>query len=397
MERNETKSLLKEVTIIAATVLISAIASWIYKQNIYETAKVIIFAIIISGCVVFSLEAGKKGELFLYDNEENYNRFFVLYFCFLLCSALFPLLPESGWIFLFIYISLMLFSNQMIGLCAGSGLLILTLLLQGSNSATIFVVYFLGGLIGTVLFSSLNAEFKVGIPLFISLMIQFLCLCVHSVLMVNESLHIGMLLIPAANVLICFILLMILLRYFSVTIMNKTRDLYMDINDPECPLLVRLKEHSKEEYYHAIHTAYLCDRIAKRLGIDDAVAKAAGYYHKIGVLKGENSWENTRLILEEYQYPEMVHRVLKEYLDKDEQLVMKESVILMIADTVISSVSYLFSKDSKAQIDYDKLIQAVFKKKAESGLFNYSRISLGELEEMKKILAEERLYYDFLR
>ena len=171
----------------------------------------------------------------------------------------------------------------------------------------------------------------------------------------------------------------------------------MDINDPESPLLVKLKEHSKEEYYHAIHTAYLCDRIAKKLDLDDAVAKAGGYYHKIGVLKGESNWENARLVLEEYQYPENVNRILKEYLDNNERIILKETVVLLIADTVISSITYLFQKDSKAQLDYDKLIQAVFKKKAESGLCNYSMISLGELEEMKKILSEEKLYYDFLR
>ena len=39
----------------------------------------------------------------------------------------------------------------------------------------------------------------------------------------------------------------------------------MEINDPECPLLVQLKELSKEEYYHAIHTAYLGDKVARLL------------------------------------------------------------------------------------------------------------------------------------
>ena len=171
----------------------------------------------------------------------------------------------------------------------------------------------------------------------------------------------------------------------------------MDINDPECPLLVKLKEHSKDEYYHAIHTAYLCDRIAKKLGLNDAVTKAGGYYHKIGILKGESSWENAKEILEENQYPEMVLNILKEFLDKQEKIIMKETVVLLMADTVISSISYLFSKDSSAKIDYEKLVQAVFKKKTEGGLLNSSSISIGELEEMKKILTEEKLYYDFLR
>ncbi len=397
MEKNKRKIVLLEVLIMSATILTGALTAWLYGKTIYEAVKLVTLTVIACGCTVLALETGRERGQLLYDNEENLHRFAVLYLCFLACSVMFPLLPESGWTFLVIYVGLMLFSNQFTGLCAGSTLLLLTLLLQGSNSAQIFVLYFFSGLVGIVLFSSLKDTFKVGLVLFISLMMQFLCLCIHSVLMVNETLHIGMLLIPAANILICLILLLILLRYFSVTIINKTRDLYMDINDPECPLLVRLKEHSRDEYYHAIHTAYLCDRIAKRLSLDDAVAKAGGYYHKIGILKGDNNWENAKQILEEYEYPEMVHQILKEYLDKDERLVRKEAVVLLIADTVISSISYLFSQDSKAQIDYDKLIQAVFKKKSESGLFNYSQISLGELEEMKKILSQERLYYDFLR
>ena len=101
--------------------------------------------------------------------------------------------------------------------------------------------------------------------------------------------------------------------------------------------------------------------------------------------------------MEEYQYPETVNDILKEYLDKDERIVLKETVVLLMADTVISSISYLFSKDSAAKIDYEKLIHAIFKKKTEGGLLNSSNISIGELEEMKKILTEEKLYYDFLR
>ena len=77
----------------------------------------------------------------------------------------------------------------------------------------------------------------------------------------------------------------------------------MDINDPECPLLVELKNVSKPEYYHTIHTAYLCSRIALQLKLDDAVVKACAYYHKIGLLKGENNWENAEQILAGNQIP----------------------------------------------------------------------------------------------
>lgn len=388
---------LQEAAIILFTIIVSGVASWLYGKNVYEIVKMIILIMIACGCMFFVIEVSRQKQLFLYDNAENFHRFTFLYLFFLAAVAVLPLLPEGGWPYLVIFVSLMLFSDQLIGMCAGSTLLLLTVLLSKSDSADIFIIYFLCGVTGGIMFSYLTESFKVGLPLLISLLMQFLGLCIHEVLMVNESLHIQMFMIPLGNIMICLILLMIVLRYFSFTVINKTRDIYMDINDPECPLLVKLKEHSKDEYYHAIHTAYLCDRIAKKLGLNDAVAKAGGYYHKIGILKGESSWENAKEILEENQYPEMVLNILKEFLDKQEKIIMKETVVLLMADTVISSISYLFSKDSSAKIDYEKLVQAVFKKKTEGGLLNSSSISIGELEEMKKILTEEKLYYDFLR
>jgi hypothetical protein len=58
---------------------------------------------------------------------------------------------------------------------------------------------------------------------------------------------------------------------------------------------------------------------------------------------------------------------------------------------------YLFEKDPRAQLDYKKLIDTVFKKKLETDELWDNEISLAQLYEMKKIFVEEKLYYDFLR
>ncbi len=397
MEKNNRLDRLQEIAIFIGTVFLSGIASFLYGETIYETVRIVLLTVVVTGCVLIVIETSRGQKLFLFEEEDNFSRFVILYFLFLIASVLLPMLPQSGWPYPVIYISFMLFSNRLVGMCAGSCLLMITTMLSAGESVSLFIIYFVGGMVGIVLFSSLNESFKVGLPLLISLLMQFLGLCIMEVLVVNESLHIHMLIVPVGNIVACLFLLLIILKYFSYTIIYKTRDLYTDINDPECPLLVKLKEHSKEEYYHAIHTAYLCDRIAKRLQFDDAIAKAGGYYHKIGILKGESNWENTDEVLEEYCYPEPVRRILKEYLDRDEKIILKETVTLLISDTVISSIKYLLLKDPEVHIDYEKLISAIFKKKEESGLFNYSQISFGELEEMKKILLEEKLYYDFLR
>lgn len=397
MERNNMAVRLQEAGILIMTSGVGGISALLYGGTRFEIVKIVIMALAASGCMIFALEESREKSSLLFDNSANLWHFTVLYFLFLLGSAVFPLLPEGGWPYLVVFTGLMLFSNQLVGMCAGSTLLMLTVLLDKTASPELFLLYFISGMTGILVFASLDESFKVGFPILISLSVQIVCICIHDVLLVNDVLNPEMFLIPAVNTMVCLILLLIILKFFSVSIIYRIRDAYMDINDPECPLLVELKAFSKEEYYHAVHTAYLCDRIAKRLDADDAAAKAGGYYHKIGILKGQNSWENARLVLEEYHFPDMVHAILKEYLDSEEQIVSKETVILLISDTVISSISYLFSKDANAPLNYEKLIQAVFRKKLESGLLNHSKISISELEEMKKILMEETLYYDFLR
>lgn len=404
MEKNNEKTeskrrrmnTLQEVLMFLLTVSVSAVSSYLYQKGTIQTAGMTMIAAAGCGSVLFSVERSREEGSFLFDNEEHLGRFMIIYLISLLGSILFPLLPAGGWPYLVIFIGLMLFSNQIIGLSAGSVLLMISVMIQGSNASTFFI-YFVGGLVGITVFSYIDKSFKIWLPLLCSLLIQLVCLSVREVLFVNEVLHVQMFIIPAVNILVCLILLMVLLKYFSFSIIYGSRDIYMDINDPECPLLVELKEFSKNEYYHAIHTAYLCDRIAKRLNMDDAVVKACGYYHRIGTIKGENSWENVSSILQEYNFPPEVQTILKEYIDRSERILSRETVVLLFCDTTISSVNYLFSKDPQIVLDYDKIISAIFKKKLESDIIDHSRISLGELREMKNILVEEKLYYDFLR
>lgn len=389
---------LQEVILFLATGAATGLAAWLYGRAVIEIAGIVILALLGVGGVIFAIEQSVEADSFLFDNKEHIGRYLTLYLLSLAGSLLCPMLPAGGWPYLAVFIGLMLFSNQMIGLCSGAVLLVITsLFYTGGNGTIAFYVYFVGGLVGIIIFSCLKANFKVGLPLLISLMVQMICLLVQEVLLVNEQLKIQLFLVPALNLLVSMILLLVLLKYFSFSIVYKNRDLYMDINDPECPLLVELKNASKEEYYHAVHTAYLCDRIAKRLKLDDAMVKACGYYHRISVLKGEINWENTQLILEENRFPQQVKDVLKEYLDSTEQMISKETIILLFSDTVISSISYLFLKDPKIQIDYPKFINGIFKKRVESGMIDQSNLTFGEFQEMKRILVEERLYYDFLR
>lgn len=387
----------QKILLFMITVFLSTVAAYLYGRNWMELVGIAVFSSCGVGMILFSIEKSRVLHLFLYDNDRNLWRFTLLYCIFLLAALLCPLFPEEGWPYLAVFVGLMLFSNEVTGLAAGSSLLMISMLLKESADPVVFFLYFIGGMIGILLFSTIDESFRIWIPMLLSLLVQFVCLCIPQVLYEPAPFYLPMLLVPAVNLVVCLILLLIILKFFSFTFIYKTRDIYMDINDPECPLLVELKKVSKPDYYHTIHTAYLCSRIALQLELDDAVVKACAYYHKIGQMKGENTWQNVEPILKENGIPLRVRELLKQYLDPEEQLIDKECIVLLISDTMISSIEYLFSKDKNVQLDYPKLIQTIFKRKTESGIMDYSDISLGELQKIRKVLLDERLYYDFLR
>ncbi len=349
-----------------------------------------------TGIVIYAYLFSEVTGLFIYRNEGKYVKFAVVYLGSLAAAVFFPMLPVTGWPFLAIFVFLGVFSNGITGMAAGSVCLLLAVNFTGGDM-TVFWLYFISGLAGILMFCNLNDDFLVGLPVVVSLLVLILCLTANVVLFSKEQLALEQYTIPAVNVIVCCILLLIILKAFSSSVIHKDQEKYMEINDPECPLLVQLKNLSKEEYYHAIHTAYMGDRIAKRLQLDASAVKACGYYHRIGKLKGENSWENVSAICDEYHFPAKTKRILKEYVDGSEKVVSSETIVVLFADCIVSSILYLFEKDPKAQLDYGQLIDTVFKKKLETDELWENQISLAQLYEMKKIFVEEKLYYDFLR
>lgn len=172
IDTNDTESLAKgrqygkwtnilwEVLMPLLTVLVSIAASSMYQKTTIQMAGIGIITAAGAGSVLFSLERSREEGSFLFDNEEHLWRFMVIYLIALLGSILFPMLPAGGWPYLVIFVGLMLFSNQIIGLSAGSVLLMVSVMIQGSDVSTFFV-YFISGLVGITVFSYVDKTFKI--------------------------------------------------------------------------------------------------------------------------------------------------------------------------------------------------------------------------------------------
>ncbi|MCM1120749.1 MAG: hypothetical protein NC543_15460 [bacterium] len=352
-----------------------------------------------------------------YDNEEHVLRFYLCLFICLIIAVACVFLPAGAWPFLVIYVALALYGSTFLGVVAGSVLLMITALGSGVE-AHIFVMYLISGIIGVTLFRFLDTEFKVGVPFAISLMGLLVCETANVVLFANERLDMELFVIPVANVIISAVLLLGILKLFSQAVIYRYRVDYMELTAPECKLLSRLKEEAQEDYYQSMHTSYFCERIASKLGLDAQAVKAAGFYHKIGVLyqnrasQNQDSGEDEGTAQERdfedmgtdvfdlfnrQHFPPAMQEILKEYLLHDRTIRRRETAVLVMADAVTAAIIHLLAANKGRDLDYDKIIDSVFRIKLESGILNHCQISLLEITQMKMIFKEEKLYYDFLR
>jgi len=302
----------------------------------------------------------------------------------------------AGWPFLVVYLWFTLFGNMVIGIASGSVIVLLTVFLCGANVQS-FILYFICGIICSSVFYKLDQNYKILVPLCVSLLSLLVGLTAGVVLYTNEKLNYEMFIIPLINVVVSGILIVVILKIFSGLCIYRYRVKYLEINDPEFPLQVQLKQEYRSKYYHAMHTAYFCERIATRLNLNAEAAKAAGYYQHIGALQGDENWENTKLFCEEYEFPPVVHTILQEALDKKTAIVSKETAVLIFSDGVISTILYMMEKQPDSKPDYDQIVDTVFKAKLKSGMFSQCKLTLEEIAVMESIFKEEKIYYDFLR
>ena len=382
------------------TGLLVLVFSYLTDKSIEAIIRNTIVSLMMSGTVIFMLlDASARGrEGFMYDNYDRRDRFVIVYFVGLVLSLVLSLVPNQFWPYLAVFVMLSLLSNCEIGLATGVVFVSLSVMLEESGGYSELFMYVLAGIVAIAMFRDLKENSSIGLPTFVSLFMQAVLLVAFNVLFLNRTLSFNLFVLPALNLMLNLIILLLFLNLFGVYVIRKSNDMYMEINDPEFHLLVELKEKDKDEYYRAIHTAYLAERIALGLGFNARAVKTCSYYHRIGATEGKLKWEEVKQIYEDNNFPTEAVELLHEYTESSKGSVKsKESLAVMLSETVIASIMYLIKKDKDIKIEYDQLIDSVLDKKIGEGQLKDFDVTFREFDEIRKILKKEKLYYDFLR
>ncbi|MBR5597029.1 MAG: hypothetical protein IKW30_06450 [Lachnospiraceae bacterium] len=393
------KAIIKEIIINFFTIIIlTAIVGVITYILNRPTAEIIRNTItFLWGCfvVIFLWYQCKHEESLEYDNQYHPLRFLIVFIVCFFVSIGMIFAPTSTWVFLSIMVVLSMFSNSIIGLASGSFLLLMTSFLSNSSDISIFHLYFMIGLLGVSFFRNLDLDFQVVGPMVLSCISSFVLQTAYFVIFENQPFTFGVLFMPLLNLFINMVLLVLILKYFSGLSMYLLQDKYSDINDQEFPLMSKLKTEDKDTYFEAIHTAYLGERIARKLNLNDKAVKGCCYYYKIANKLIEQEDGTQISIAEYYEFPEDLQELILEC--QKGIYGSKESCVVLTSNKVIKTILISQQNFKEKNIPYEVIIDKIFEKFFGTDLLNNCDISIRELRIMKNTYIEENLYYDFLR
>lgn len=165
----------------------------------------------------------------------------------------------------------------------------------------------------------------------------------------------------------------------SKRLSRKLNNLLSDNNE----LLIALKNYSIPSYLHGEEVATLASNASELIGADILLTKCAGMYHEIGRINGKKDIVNETLkIAIDHEFPKPLIEILNEYSIKTGKPKSKEAVLVMLSDTVITTIEYM--NHNKKSFTYDKLIDNIFAQRLAKGYFDDSNFTIAEYHIVKE-------------
>lgn len=148
-------------------------------------------------------------------------------------------------------------------------------------------------------------------------------------------------------------------------------------------LMKQLKEFSDNIYEHCILVGGISQGAAQVIGARKDLAYVAGCYHEVGRMEGKDYVANGEKMLMEHGISQTVIEVMKEHNMNHGKPASKEAAIVMLSDSIATTLQYLHLKHPDKQVKLEELVPSIIGKRFEQGLLKESGLSMEEMNQLK--------------
>lgn len=150
--------------------------------------------------------------------------------------------------------------------------------------------------------------------------------------------------------------------------------------------MMKLKDSMPNIYVHCLEIGNLSAEAAKLIGANEAVAFAGGCYHEIGRMNGTQKKQEGReyidegiRILEQHGVAKEVIQVVKEHNIHHDAPSSREAAIVMLSDSILSSLKYLYAHKASEEINVEEVVNSIINRRFEKGILNQSELTVKEI------------------
>lgn len=163
------------------------------------------------------------------------------------------------------------------------------------------------------------------------------------------------------------------------------------VMDESFHLRKEIERYSTVDYNHALKTSKVAERLANALSADEKLARAGGFYYRIGKLEGEPFIENGVLIAQHNCFSERLVAILEEYNGVNKLPSSLESAIVQIADMIVTKFDLLDKDTFSSGWNREIVIYQTMNEKSAEGLYDSSGLSMNQFLTIRELLVKEEI------
>ena len=163
------------------------------------------------------------------------------------------------------------------------------------------------------------------------------------------------------------------------------------IMDEHYHLRREIERYSTVDYNHALRTSQVAFHLAAGIGADEKLARAGGFYYRIGKLEGEPFIENGVRIAQDNCFSQRLVAILEEYNGQKRLPGSVESAIVQIADMIVTKFDLLDKDTFSSTWNRDIVIYQSMNEKSAEGLYDCSGLSMNQFLTIRELLVKEEL------
>lgn len=352
--------------LVAITVVVSYITSNMWGRELWPNER---FTVVTVATIAFLLIL-----IGLSVKVESSIKLFVGYHIIVILTVLLSLMPYEYRPIMIIFMLITLFAGLDTGMISVIGISVAMSFLYGAESEYLYGTILIGAMscfVGHFSKDRLKLAISTIVLVFFSFFINGIFQYYNT-----EVFDYKFGFISLSSTVIALIV------FFNVYFFVKPKSVEKFVNE-NSELMDEMKKKSLPLFYHSMEVGELSLAGAKALKCNERLTYGGGILHDMGKIRdGSNYVKEGLTMANEYGMPREVKAIIVENSAKHRIPTSKESAIIMLGDSVISSIEYL--KAGNKDVSEKKIIDNVFQVRLNGGALEKSGFTLEEYGRLKR-------------